>query len=138
MLCFRPCRDAWHALQASRDPAVLCEVVSCLPLLVVALGPVLTHREVFPALTSLLHSHLNWISGHLVQVMVDLLEQMPRSGHEVLLKVGTHLLLTCMTSRSAEAPMHLTYSGMTCCRALQRPQLLPPVCRVHVLHGCMR
>lgn len=88
------CRDAWHALQASRDPAVLCEVVNCLPQLMAALGPVLTHREMCPALAGLLQSHLTWVGGQMVQVMADLLTHLPPTGHELLLKVGgTHTTL---------------------------------------------
>lgn len=86
--CSCCCRDAWHALQASRDPAVLCEVVNCLPQLMAALGPVLTHREMCPALAGLLQSHLTWVGGQLVQVMADLFTHLPPTGHELLLKVG--------------------------------------------------
>lgn len=89
------CRDAWHALQSSRDPQVLCEVVSCLPRLMAALGPVLTHRELLPALAALLQSHLTWVAGQLVHVMADLLQQLPPSGHEMLLKV-IMALLSCL------------------------------------------
>lgn len=81
-------RDAWHALQASRDPAVLCEVVNCLPQLMASLGPILAHREMLPALAGLLQAHLGWVGGHLVQVMADLLPHLPPSGHELLLKVS--------------------------------------------------
>jgi len=87
VLCVMQCRDAWHALQSSRDPQVLCAVVSCMPRLMAALGPVLTHREMLPALAALLQSHLTWVAGQLVQVMADLLQQLPPSGHDMLLKV---------------------------------------------------
>ena len=102
--CCCCCRDAWHALQASRDPAVLCEVVSCMPQLMAALGPVLTHREMFPALAGLLQSHLSWIAGQLVLVMADLLPLLPSSGHELLLKVGwgrsgMHMLIVQLVQR---------------------------------------
>jgi hypothetical protein len=41
-----------------------------------------------PALAGLLQSHLTWVGGQLVQVMADLLTQLPPTGHELLLKVG--------------------------------------------------
>lgn len=66
---------------------MLCEVVNCLPQLMAALGPVLAHREMVPALAGLLQSHLSWISGQLVHVMADLLTHLPHSGQELLLKV---------------------------------------------------
>eukprot|EP00775_Hariotina_reticulata_P013021 gene13021-13150_t len=80
-------RDAWHALQSSRDPAVLCELVAGLPGLVAALGPAITGAELLPALATLLQNHLTWISSKLVAVMAQLLEALPASGQDMLLKV---------------------------------------------------
>lgn len=82
------CRDAWHALQLSRDPTVLCEVVKCLPSLVAALGPAISVHELLPALAGLLQAHLSWIAGQVVPVMADLLELLPPSSQDMLLKVG--------------------------------------------------
>lgn len=70
---------------------MLCEVVNCLPQLMAALGPVLTHREMCPALAGLVQSHLSWVGGQLVQVMADLLTYLPPTGHELLLKVRVRL-----------------------------------------------
>jgi hypothetical protein len=82
------CRDAWQSLQTSRDPAVLCELVGCLPSLVSCLGPAVTGAELLPALAALLHNHLTWISSRLVRVMAPLLEVLPASGRDMVLKVG--------------------------------------------------
>lgn len=64
-----------------------------MPQLMAALGPVLTHREMFPALAGLLQSHLSWIGSQLVLVMADLFPLLPPSGHELLLKVRA----TCLS-----------------------------------------
>jgi hypothetical protein len=81
------CRDAWQALQLSRDPAVLCELVKCLPALIRALGPAITVQELLPSLAGLLQAHLAWIAGQLVAVMAELLELLPPSSQDMLLKV---------------------------------------------------
>lgn len=81
-------RDAWHALQTSRDPAVLCELIKCMPSLVTALGPAITCQELMPALAYLLQSHLSWIAAELVPVLGELMEILPPSSQDLILKVG--------------------------------------------------
>lgn len=72
----------------SRDPAVLCELIKCLPGLISALGPAITCQELMPALAVLLQSHLTWVAPQLVAVLGDLMEVLPPSGQDMLLKVG--------------------------------------------------
>lgn len=81
-------RDAWQSLQMSRDPAVLCELLKSMPSLMSALGPATTCQELMPAFAMLLQSHLGWIAGELVLVMGELMETLPPSCQELLLKVN--------------------------------------------------
>jgi hypothetical protein len=84
-------RDAWQALQVSRDPAVLCELVKSLPGLINALGPAITVQELLPSLAGLLQAHLTWVAGQLVAVMAELLELLPPSSQDLLFKVSCQL-----------------------------------------------
>lgn len=112
LCCCCCCRGAWQALQLSRDPAVLCALVTCLPGLISTLGPSATVHELLPSLAGLLQAHLTWIAGQLVAVMAELLELLPPSSQDVLLKVrAARFWGVAMQHCSREAQSRDVYSS---------------------------
>jgi hypothetical protein len=95
-----------------------------------ALGPVLAHREVVPALAGLLQSHLSWIGGQLVLVMADLLTHLPHSGQELLLKVTELFCYSGLVGKGTR-PVR----KHTCLQAVRFPKL--HVCSVVEATGAL-
>ena len=84
-------RPAFSHMQASRNPAVLQELVDALPALARRLGPDALRGDLLPSLLSILHHHLGWVDAAFVRAAAPLLEALPEEQREPLLRVLSKL-----------------------------------------------
>jgi hypothetical protein len=98
-----PPRPAFNHMQVSRDPNVLQELVTALPLMAQHLGGDILRTSLLPSLLSIIQNHLSWVDAALVTAIPPLLEALPAASHEPLLRVVSKLAQGAANSERCRA-----------------------------------